>query len=305
MSLFLVFLLSISLLGGKALAGKCHLYHRVKPGDSLREIADRYNIHIRDILRVNPGLRGKKYLGVGQRVCIPHERKVREQAVSKRSYFIYRVRPGDSPRKIAKKFGVSWKDIKRVNRLKSDIVREGQIIKVPVPKTASERRYLDKPEIKLSFLPVEGKREKVSRGLDIHTSNGEKVRAVDERRYLDKPEIKLSFLPVEGKYEEVSRGLDIYTSCGEKVRAVDGGRVIYSGDDLTSYGNMVIIEHTGYLSIYAYNMQNLVDMGDRVSKGEVIAKAGPKPGSGRCALHFEIRTKDGAVLNPLEYFVEK
>jgi len=52
-------------------------------------------------------------------------------------------------------------------------------------------------------------------------------------------------------------------------------------------------------------MKNLVERGERVSKGEVIGKVGVKPGTGRCALHFELRAKDGSVLNPLEYLVKK
>jgi len=265
MNLFLVLILGISLLVGEAYSAKCRLYHKVRPGDSLWKIADRYNLYIKDILRANPKLKKSKYLRVGQKVCIPYKKKAkkRKRKTYKREYIIYRVRPGDSLQKIGKKFGVSWKEIKRVNRLRSNVVRRGQLLKIPVPKSAFERRYLDKPRIKLSFLPV------------------------------------------DGKYTKVSRGLDIYASCGEKVRAVDSGRVIYSGDDLTPYGNMVIVEHPGYLTIYAYNMQNLVERGDRVSKGEVIAKVGLKPGSGKCALHFEVRTKDGAVLNPLEYLGKK
>ena len=122
---------------------------------------------------------------------------------------------------------------------------------------------------------------------------------------MDKPKINLAFLPVEGKYEKNARGVDIYSECGEKVRAVESGTVIYSGNDLTPYGNMVIVDHTGYMTIYAYQMQNFVDRGDKVVKGEVLGKVGLKPGSGKCALHFEIRSKDGAVLNPLEYLGKK
>ena len=264
MSLFLVLVFAISLVVGEANAAKCRLYHKVRPGDSLWKVADRYNLYIKDILRANPKLRKKKYLRVGQRICIPYKKRVvkRKKSVRK-GYVVYRVRRGDSLQKIAKKFGVSWRDIKRANRMRSDIIRVGQLIKVPVPKRAFERRYVDKPKINLAFLPV------------------------------------------DGKVEKGSRGVDIYASCGDKVRAVDTGRVIYSGDDLTTYGNMVIVEHPGYLSIYAYNMQNLVDRGDKVSRGEVIGKVGLKPGSGKCALHFEIRSKDGSVLNPLEYIGKK
>ncbi len=328
MNLFLVFLLGISLLVGEAFSAKCRLYYRVKPGDSLWKIADRYNLYMRDILRANPKLRKSRYLKVGQRVCIPYKRKSVKKKRHRKDYIVYRVRPGDSLRKIAKKFGVSWREIKRVNRLRSNVIRVGQKLKIPrkgVAKRKKRRSYRRRDVVYVKYrvrrgdsLIKIGKKFGVS-WKEIKRVNGLRSNIVRrgqllkipvpksafERRYLDKPRIKLSFLPVEGRYTKVSRGLDIYASCGDKVRAVDSGRVIYSGDDLTSYGNMIIVEHPGYLSIYAYNMQNLVDRGDRVSKGEVIAKVGLKPGSGKCALHFEVRTKDGAVLNPLEYLGKK
>ena len=328
MSLFLVFLLGISLFVGEAFSAKCRLYYRVKPGDSLWKIADRYNLYVRDILRANPKLRKSRYLKVGQRVCIPYKRKSVKKKRYRKDYIVYRVRPGDSLRKIAKRFGVSWREIKRFNRLRSNVIRVGQKLKIPrkgIVKRKKRRSYRRKDVVYVKYrvrrgdsLIKIGKKfgvswkeiKRVNRLRSNIVRRGQLLKipvpkSAFERRYLDKPKIKLSFLPVEGKYTKVSRGLDIYASCGDKVRAVDSGRVIYSGDDLTSYGNMIIVEHPGYLSIYAYNMQNLVDRGDRVSKGEVIAKVGLKPGSGKCALHFEVRTKDGAVLNPLEYLGKK
>ena len=330
MNLFLVLVLGISLLVGEAYSAKCRLYHKVRPGDSLWKIADRYNLYIKDILRANPKLRKGKYIKVGQRICIPHKKRVKKvkRKRYKKDYIVYRVRPGDSLRKIGEKFGVSWREIKRFNRLRSNVIRVGQKLKIPRKSTAKRRArrgYRRKDVVYVKYRVRRGDSlikiakkfgvswreiKRVNRLRSNIVRRGQLLKipvpkSAFERRYLDKPRIRLSFLPVEGKYTKVSRGLDIYASCGDKVRAVDSGRVIYSGDDLTPYGNMIIVEHPGYLSIYAYNMQNLVDRGDRVSKGEVIAKVGLKPGSGRCALHFEVRTKDGAVLNPLEYLGKK
>ena len=328
MSPFLALILGISLFVGEAFSGKCRLYHKVRSGESLWKIADRYNLYIKDILRANPKLRKSKYLRVGQRVCIPYKRKSVKRKRYRKDYIVYRVRPGDSLRKIAKRFGVSWREIKRFNGLRSNVIRVGQKLKIPrkgVAKSKRRRSYRRRDVVYVKYrvrkgdsLIKIGKKfgvswkeiKRVNRLRSNMVRRGQLLRipvpkSAFERRYLDKPKINLSFLPVEGRFTKVSRGLDIYAPCGEKVRAVESGRVIYSGDDLTPYGNMIIIEHPGYLSIYAYNMRNLVDRGDRVSKGEVIAKVGLKPGFGRCALHFEVRTKDGAVLNPLEYLGKK
>ncbi|HIC97726.1 MAG TPA: LysM peptidoglycan-binding domain-containing protein [Aquificaceae bacterium] len=316
MSLLLAFLLSISLLGGEVFAAKCRSYHRVKPGDTLWDIAKKYRLSVKDLLRANPDLKKRKYLRVGKRLCVPYGRK------RVRSYILYRVRPGDSLQKIAKRFGVSWREIKRINGLRSNVIRVGQKLKIPKKRgrTFSKRDvvYIKYRVRRGDSLIKIAKRFGVS-WREIKRANGLRSnvirrgqllrvpvpKTVFEKRYVSKPRINLSFLPAQGKYERVSRGINIFAPCGERVRAVDSGRVIYSGDDLTPYGNMIIVEHPGYLSIYAYNMENLVRRGERVSKGEVIAKVGVKPGSGRCVLHFEVRTKDGAVLNPLEYLGKK
>ncbi|EDP76434.1 M23 family metallopeptidase [Hydrogenivirga sp. 128-5-R1-1] len=329
MSLFLVLVFAISLAVGEANAAKCRLYHKVRPGDSLWKVADRYNLYIKDILRANPKLRKKKYLRVGQRICIPYKKRVVKRKKSvKKSYVVYRVRPGDSLQKIAKRFGVSWREIKRFNRLRSNVIVVGQKLKIPkkgVARKRVRRTYRRGEVVYIKYRVRRGDSlQKIAKKFgvswkDIKRANrmrsdiirvGQLIKVpvpkrAFERRYVDKPKINLAFLPVDGKVEKGSRGVDIYASCGDKVRAVDTGRVIYSGDDLTTYGNMVIVEHPGYLSIYAYNMQNLVDRGDKVSRGEVIGKVGLKPGSGKCALHFEIRSKDGSVLNPLEYIGKK
>lgn len=140
MSLFLVLVFAISLAVGEANAAKCRLYHKVRPGDSLWKVADRYNLYIKDILRANPKLRKKKYLRVGQRICIPYKKRVVKRKKSvKKSYVVYRVRPGDSLQKIAKRFGVSWREIKRFNRLRSNVIVVGQKLKIPKKGVARKR----------------------------------------------------------------------------------------------------------------------------------------------------------------------
>ncbi|MGC8853092.1 MAG: peptidoglycan DD-metalloendopeptidase family protein, partial [Hydrogenobacter sp.] len=60
-------------------------------------------------------------------------------------------------------------------------------------------------------------------------------------------------------------------------------------------------EHKDFISLYAYNSQNMVKRGDLVSKGQKIAIVGKKNNSDECMLHFELRTKDGVPLDPTEY----
>lgn len=98
-------------------------------------------------------------------------------------------------------------------------------------------------------------------------------------------------------------GVDIAAAEGTPIRAVEHGEVIYS-DRLRGYGNMVIIRHSGGIaSVYAHNQVNLVREGQRVARGEIIARVGS---TGRVTgphLHFEIR-KDNLAQDPLLYLPE-
>lgn len=100
----------------------------------------------------------------------------------------------------------------------------------------------------------------------------------------------------------MQKGVDIAGSLGEPVRAAAAGRVVYSGDGLIGYGNLIIIKHNEhYLSAYGYNRTLLVKEGEEVTRGQEIAEMGTA-GSGHkdIKLHFEIR-RDGDPVNPLNY----
>jgi len=99
---------------------------------------------------------------------------------------------------------------------------------------------------------------------------------------------------------ETSKGVDIAAPMGTQVRAAAAGQVVYAGNGIQGYGNLLIIKHNDtYLSAYAYNSQLLVGEGDIVTIGQLIAQSGQGPKlDGR--LHFEIR-KDGRPVNPEAY----
>ncbi len=95
-------------------------------------------------------------------------------------------------------------------------------------------------------------------------------------------------------------GVDISGPAGSPVRAAARGKVVYSGNGLTRYGNLLIIKHNdSYLSAYAHNDKLLVKEGESVNKGQKIAAMGAT-GSDRVMLHFEIRY-NGKPVDPLRY----
>ena len=74
--------------------------------------------------------------------------------------------------------------------------------------------------------------------------------------------------------------------------------MVYSGDGLAAYGNLIIIKHDDtYLSAYGQNDEVVVAEGDTVNQGQVIARMGLGP-ERQPQVHFEIR-RDGTPLDPL------
>ena len=94
------------------------------------------------------------------------------------------------------------------------------------------------------------------------------------------------------------RGIDIRADAGTPIAAAAAGVVIASGFE-ARYGQMVKIEHEGgFVTVYAHNERNLVDVGDEVTSGQIIARVGRTGRATGDHVHFEIRY-DGRVYNPL------
>jgi lipoprotein NlpD len=119
--------------------------------------------------------------------------------------------------------------------------------------------------------------------------------------------IKLNFQwPVKGRVirkfaQSHNKGIDIAGKMGKQsVRAAEAGKVVYSGQGLAGFGNLLILKHNDeYLSAYANNSRLLVKEGQQVEKGLIIAEISEsesKPNT----LHFEIR-KNGNPVNPVEF----
>ena len=91
-------------------------------------------------------------------------------------------------------------------------------------------------------------------------------------------------------------GIDIAATLGQPVRAARGGEVVYSGSTLRGYGKTVIIDHGDALStLYAHNSELVAREGDRVERGEVIARVGRTGNASVEHCHFEIRRGDVPV----------
>jgi murein DD-endopeptidase MepM/ murein hydrolase activator NlpD len=88
------------------------------------------------------------------------------------------------------------------------------------------------------------------------------------------------------------------------VKTTADGKVVLAGwDDM--YGNLVAIDHgNGYVTYYGHTLKNLVNIGDNIRRGDVIALSGSSGRSSAPHLHYEIK-KDGVPIDPKEYLNQR
>lgn len=195
-----------------------------------------------------------------------------------------KARKGDSLYAISKRSNVSVARLVQLNQLKKPYtIQPGQTI------------YL-KPLSASSAKTVSSSRSKSAKTTTSRKSSG-----------MSWPRNVRWISPAKGKVIKTfsrkrngSKGIDIAGKLGNKVVAAADGKVVYSGNGLISYGNLIIIKHNKtYLSAYAYNRKLLVKEGMQVKAGQQIAEMGRKDKLSP-RLHFEIR-KNGKSVDPLKY----
>lgn len=100
-------------------------------------------------------------------------------------------------------------------------------------------------------------------------------------------------------------GIDIAAREGASIVAASDGVVVYSGSQIGGYGNITVLAHRdGFFTVYAHAQKNYTKKGERVHRGQVIAKVGQTGRSTGPHLHFEIR-HDSKPINPKSFYAFK
>lgn len=198
----------------------------------------------------------------------------------------YRVKKGDTLARIALDHGQAPRDVIAWNNMANpNQIEVGDLILVKAPAGA---KAATKPISK----PV----------ANVDTGKTELAKA-DSSDVVAEPGIRLSW-PAKGKvtddYSDKTKGIDIAGKLGDPITAASDGKVVYAGNSLRGYGNLVIIKHNDtYLTAYAHNRNLLVKEGDSVKKGQKIAEMGDTD-TNSVKLHFELRV-NGKPVNPTPY----
>ena len=96
-------------------------------------------------------------------------------------------------------------------------------------------------------------------------------------------------------------GINVSVPEGTAIKAAEDGVVAYAGNELKTYGNLVLVRHSnGYVTAYAHASEIMVKRDDTVKRGQVIAKSGQTGNVSSPQLHFEIR-KGSTPVDPTQY----
>ncbi|MBL4762107.1 MAG: peptidoglycan DD-metalloendopeptidase family protein [Gammaproteobacteria bacterium] len=217
------------------------------------------------------------------------------------SFFDYRVKPGDTLFAIAWRYDIDLSVLRQMNGLsRSSVIRPGQRLRLGHGgkgyTTQSQSRQKSTKEWRR---PADKSRVKSSQRAKLKSKSWAPVKNVVWQ------------WPTAGKVVRrfvasniTRKGIDIGGKQGDVIRAASSGKVVYSGNGLPGYGNLVIIKHNAnFLSAYAHNKKNRVKEGQKVKAGQHIADLG-KTGVDKPVLHFQIR-RNGEPVNPVSFLPKR
>jgi murein DD-endopeptidase MepM/ murein hydrolase activator NlpD len=273
--------------------------HFVEPGQTLYSIARQYGVRVDDIIALN-GLQPGQGIRVGEKLRIP-DGGAPAAHVQTASY---------TPDKAPEVLGAPPKPIGKL------IVKGGKTVAVVGPDAAAggpppppaapaapgKAAVAEVPKVAPAApaapgapaaAPVQTASAVADASVDPPSANGTTFRWPVRGRIIAAFGSKPS--------GEKNDGINLAVPEGTSVKAAEAGTVIYSGNELAGYGNLVLIRHAdGWVTAYAHNSDLLVKRGDQVRRGQTIAHAGMTGSVTAPQVHFELR-RGAKPVNPLDY----
>jgi lipoprotein NlpD len=216
----------------------------------------------------------------------------------------YRVKKGDTLARIALDNGQAPRDVAQWNNMANpNQIEVGDLILVKPPAGSKSAMRASGSNAPMTPVIPAVKPTAPGDSPKADSAKADLAKSDPTKDIVAEPGIRLSW-PAKGKviddFNDKTKGIDIAGKLGDPVSAASEGKVVYAGNSLRGYGNLVIIKHDNtYLTAYAHNRALLVKEGDAVKKGQKIAEMGDTD-TNAVKLHFELRV-NGKPVNPAPY----
>ena len=240
-----------------------------------------------------------------------------------------KVLTGDTINSVSKKYRITNKELIKFNKLKYPFVlKPGNFIKIPTPKkykikngdtlyNIAKCNKIKISEIKNKNIRLNEKKLIIGSIINLpyyaynkckfKNKKNTKIKKIKSK--LVKPE-QIFIWPVQGttvtffgkqKGGRKNDGINILSVKGNPVRAALNGKVIYRGNELLAWGNLIIIKHkNNWTTAYAHLDKFLVKKGEIVKTGDIIASVGSTGNVDKSQLHFQVR-KYSKPLDPIKF----
>ena len=287
--------------------------HTVQPGDSVWKIAQKYNLDLRGIIEMNR-ISPPYALKTGGRINLPAPNT-------------YTVRNKDNIYTVSRLFNTTQTELAALNHLsKPYSLKKGQVLRIPtgygddsvspVALVQGNPTPVIPPTVEAVALPpviaantntamppqpAPENTSVISSPTPVSAASSANATAS-----LTPPVRTGKFLkPVNGKIissygdkadGQHNDGINIQAARGDGVRSAENGQVVYTGNEIEGYGNMILIRHADqYMTAYSHLDKILVKKGDTVRQGQTIGTVGSTGLVDKPQLHFEIRKGKKAI----------
>lgn len=268
---------------------------RVKTGDTYFRLANRYKVPLRALLEANKA-QPPYALNPGDRIKIPLQA-------------FYTVQPKDTLYAISRRYKTDVATLAKMNRLQQPYgISVGQLLQVPGQrqKIAAARKVTRPPKAAKPAVPANRSARTAAKPAAPSAAAQRKRKAVKQLPQAPK-RVGRFRVPVQGPVISDygpkpgglhNDGINIAARAGTPITAAENGVVVYAGNELRGYGNLLLIRHSGgWVTAYAHASKFAVKAGDRVKQGQKVAEVGSTGNVDRPQLHFELR-KGTRAINP-------
>jgi len=267
--------------------------HIIEKGDTLYSISKKYNTPVDSILKKN-NLSDPSKIKIGQKLIIPaassakNDKKTNTKTNSEELTHV--IQKGDTLYALAKKFGVKFSDILKLNGLSEKTpLKIGQILKIPQGKSQGSAK-----EQKSNSVQTD-KQNKTSTTKAASDKNSQAVKPSTSTKQADSkllwpvPASKVSYL--SGKIT----GVVIDSVKGQAVKAVSSGKVVSTGPH-RGFGQVVFVQSkTKHIYVYGGMEKIVVKKGDTIAVGQKLGELGVELLTGKARLYFMVYDKNKPI----------